>query len=172
MKRRYLILLLLFIICKCHFGQNQAPSFPFIHHDICPGEGCQYGPWIVKSSMKAFINEGDSNALAFVIKPKEKINALRGNVHVIQPGKAIMNKTNDAYSKNDTAYILSYQGEGFFSAWYKGEIINFAEGDPGFTILENAKTEWWVYINNSLGKFGWLRVSENDRSNIEGWNIF
>ncbi len=59
---------------------------------------------------------------------------------------------NDSIVKNDTAYILSYLGEGYYDAWYKGEIIQFQDCDPSFTncnpsftTLKSAKkTEWWV----------------------------
>ncbi|MBK6347083.1 MAG: hypothetical protein IPF68_14355 [Bacteroidales bacterium] len=129
--------------------------------------------------MKAFISEGDSNTIAFLIKQNEKITAIRGNVHIKQFGLVKITQKADSFVKNDTAYILSYLGEGYYDAWYKGEIIQFQDCDPSFTncnpsftTLKPAKTEWWVYIKNGSAKFGWLRILDHDLSNIDGRNIY
>jgi hypothetical protein len=146
--------------------------FPFIENDICPGEGCQFGPWKIKSFMKAYLSRGDSTRIAFSLHPNEEITAIKGDVIILKPGLVLINRTTDDFHVNDTAFLLSYISEGVYDAWYGGKILEITSGDPAFTFLREATTEWWVYIKNRQGKFGWLKVNDGDLQNIEGRSIF
>ncbi len=66
----------------------------------------------------------------------------------------------------DTAYILSYTGEGFYNVWYRNQQLNLQRfwDDPRFGIDTAADARlvqwpgmtWWVRLTNSANKTGWL----------------
>jgi hypothetical protein len=166
MRPKGLIIIAMAIIfygVTCH-AQDSRPQVPFIQLGICPSEGCQFGTkGMARSSLKAYKKEGDTTAIAFTIKAGEKFTAIGGNVHVVQLGKLVLEKSFDNYVKGDTVYILSYEGEGAYDLWYKGKVLS-ANYNNLDRVWENGKVlnwpicVWWVWVENKSGKQGWLKV--------------
>jgi len=145
-------------------AQDERPQVPYIQHDICPFECCQYGTWTAKSTLKAYKREGDNAVIAFQIKPGEKFNAIKGNVHIMKLGIITLNKTVNTFTKGDKVYILSYRGEGAYDLWYKGKILdlNLTSMDiiwSNGTLIQTPQFVWWVLVKNKDGNIGWLRLN-------------
>jgi hypothetical protein len=67
-----------------------------------------------------------------------------------------------------TLYLLTYEGEGYTTAWFQGRLHRGVDGgrifngacdlDPTLcrgTIVEPWQSVWWVQIRNSRGQVGW-----------------
>ena len=160
-------------------GQNQYPRVPNIVYNVCPQEGCQFGEWIILSPLKAFTNEGDTTSVAFQLISNEKIIALRGNVHVLRPGLAILpeNTKIDAVDTTiitrelDTAYVLFRRGEGYLDIWYQNRVLRGVE-EMLFSKCQDPEIEWWVFFENMKKEHGWLKIRSAEKRKIHGWNIF
>ena len=77
----------------------------------------------------------------------------------------------------DILYLLTYQGEGFTKAWFKGrlytdvDVTDFLSGacagaSPrcAGTLIERPRSEWWVRVRSRRGNEGW---SARPRSSME-----
>lgn len=160
-------------------GQIQYPSMPNVVYNVCPQEGCQFGEWVILSPLKAYTNEGDTTAVAFQLLSNEKIIALRGNVHVLKPGIAILPgrtrieavDTTLIINKTDTAFVLVSLGEGLVDVWYQNRIL-IAVDEMTFSSFQDPEIEWWVLIANMKKEQGWLKIRSAEKRQIYGWNIF
>jgi hypothetical protein len=144
-------------------AQDKQPKIPFIQHDVCPFECCQFGKWTAKSLLKAHEEENDNAGIAFTIKPGEEFSALRGNVHITKLGKLVIEKPFGSFVKDDNVYVLSYRGEGFYDLWYKGKILNLDSDNldkvwSNSSLVNYPNFTWWVLVRNKEGKQGWLRL--------------
>ncbi len=150
------------------YAQLQRPKVPYIQHNVCPFECCQYGRWTAKSLLSAYQKESDDSEVAFIIKPGEEFTALGGNVHVMKLGEIVLNKSFDEFTREDKVYILSYRGEGFYDLWYKGKVLNSSEKVwSNGVLMELPEFVWWVLIKNEVGKQGWIRLENISRTAFE-----
>lgn len=160
-------------------GQIQYPNMPNVVYNVCPQEGCQFGEWVILSPIKAYNNEGDTTAVAFQLTSNEKIIALRGNVHVLKPGIAILPRgsrieasdTTLIASNTDTVYVLVCLGEGLVDIWYQNRML-IAVDEMIFSSFQDPEIEWWVLIENMIKEQGWLQIRSAEKRKIYGWNIF
>ncbi|MBK6965850.1 MAG: hypothetical protein IPH20_18465 [Bacteroidales bacterium] len=160
-------------------GQIQHPDMPKIVYNVDPQQGCQFGEWKILSPLKAYTTAGDTTSVAFQLNSNEKITALRGNVHVLKPGFAILPEMTriDAHDtsiltlKTDTVYILVRRGEGFADIWYRDRLLSSVD-EMIFSGFQDPVTEWWVLIENMKKEQGWLRMLSAEKKKIYGWNIF
>jgi hypothetical protein len=160
-------------------GQNQYSSIPNVVYNVCPQEGCQFGEWTILSPLKVYSKEGDTTLVAFRLISNEKIIALRGNVHVLKPGLAILPKMAKIHvvdtiiitQKIDTAYVLADLGEGYVSIWYHNRKL-IGVDQMIFSSFQDPDIEWWVLVENMKKEQGWLKIRSAERRQIYGWNIF
>lgn len=160
-------------------GQNQYSGIPNVVYNVCPQEGCQFGEWTILSPLNAYSKEGDTTLVAFRLNSNEKIIALRGNVHVLKPGLAMLPKMAKIHAvdtiiitqKIDTAYILVNSGEGFVSIWYQNRIL-IGVDQMIFSSFQDPDIEWWVLVENRKKEQGWLKIRTAEKRMISGWNIF
>jgi hypothetical protein len=72
----------------------------------------------------------------------------------------------------ETLHLLTYHGEGFTKAWFKGRVYEI-DGSEFFNglcekapnqcngqILERPERVWWVQIRNAQGQIGWTDQPE------------
>jgi len=160
-------------------GQIQYPSIPNVVCNSCPQEGCQFGEWIILSQLNAFTNEGDTTSVAFQLISNEKIIALRGNVHVLKPGLAILPRmtrinaidTSIVTQKIDTAYVLVMRGEGSADIWCQNRLLRGVD-EMTLPSFEEPEIEWWVLFKNMKNEQAWLKIRSDEKRKIYGWNIF
>ncbi len=60
--------------------------------------------------------------------------------------------------KGDTFYVLHYDGEGYWDAWFRGRITLVHESVLDFP---KPKAKWWVKIKDSHGNLGWALSHRN-----------
>ena len=158
----------LFFLRSASEAQLLRPKVPYIQHNVCPFECCQYGRWISKSLLKAYKLEGDDSTVVFIIEPGEEFTAIGGNVHIMKLGEIVLNKSFDEFTEGDKIYILSYRGEGFYDLWYKGKVLDSTEEVwSNGVLIESPEFVWWVSIKNKAGEQGWLRLKNISESGFQ-----
>ncbi len=146
-------------------AQDAPPNVPYIQHNVCPFECCQYGKWIARSGLTAYKKEDGSSSIAFTIKLGEQFTAIRGDVHIVKLGLVILKKSFDNYAKDDKVYILSYRGEGVYDLWYKGKVLNSEDNFwENSVLMQLPKMIWWVLVESKNGKQGWLKLENISES--------
>lgn len=94
--------------------------------------------------------------------------ATGGNVHILELGVIVINKSFGTYKKGDTVYVLSYRGEGEYDLWFNGkEISDTGEVWSNGTLTQSPEFIWWVSIINKDGQRGWLRFKNISDSGFE-----
>lgn len=152
---------------------------PYVEQGLCPFEGCGYRDWTALTSVAAVGNpsgtwEGDQKASdfkpVFTIKPGEVVTAMTGVVVVTAPGRGrITNETRTesidlqfpkrpgtpvTLAAGDEVFLLSYHGEGVFTAWVHGVLFTFRQFTDGVVVAQ-PQSVWWVQVRNARGEIGW-----------------
>lgn len=165
-------------------AQSRPPE-PYIERGVCPFECCRYGGWTAEDSIVVYTGEGSSDT-AFLLLPREQLNALTGNVHLLRAGLVVLTQPvtisgEDSFpartlSAGDTAYVLSYRGEGWYDVWVNDTIRNVESfwddrreyprptNRPAHLVSE-PEDIWWVYVTTPNGRTGWIRM---DQANVSG----
>jgi hypothetical protein len=163
---------IVFFLSLTSYAQLVRPKVPYIQHNICPFECCQYGKWIAKSLIKAYKIEGDDSAIAFTIKPGEELTSIGGNVHIVKLGELILNKSFDKFTRGDKIYVLSYRGEGTYDLWYKGGVLDLNSDSmtkvwANGKLMQSSEFIWWVFVKNKYGNQGWLKLKNISKSGFQ-----
>ncbi len=158
-------------------GNDRLPV-PYIERGGCPFECCVYGQWETVTDVSVFAAEGDTSTVAFVLPAGRRFTAETGNVHVVQPGLAIVSDTITLASgapggaatrlePGDTVRVLGHQGEGVYEFWRDGTTFS---GEAFWTmmplsgrpaagrIVSEPITEWWVRVADADGGSGWIEM--------------
>jgi hypothetical protein len=159
----------------------QGPPVPFEDAGACPGEGCVYREWTAKAVVNVRTERRPNARIGFTLRGNEKVTAITGVVVTLKAGRVEFREPKDVSSASgpvhfepgDTLYLLTYEGEGFTKAWFKGKLYvsldaaDFYNGVCDFRpsrcigkIVEKSRTEWWVQIRNRLGAVGWTNEPE------------
>jgi hypothetical protein len=152
---------------------SDRPPVPFIAHNVCPGEGCNFGSRITQLRLDVFEREGDASRVTFTLQPYETYEALRGDVYVTRPGIVEVTKpvfhdssSEPLFQPGNTVYVLTQYGEGFVDVWYKGHVHHITDfwampgdkpGDFKGILRQAPQSTWWVYIRSASGDYGWIR---------------
>ena len=203
------ILALLTFFSTIQSGSTQlpaAPIMPFVDRGACPFEGCVYRDWKAKRQVVAY-EMWDSRASVrpfFTVRPGETVTAMTGVVIVTAAGRArIFREVSQKGTSrdfpnqsvtvtlhpNDMVYLLTYHGEGGYTAWFRGVLFDLDTSDfqqpdvPGAVysacvrtqtckgeVLEYPKKVWWVQIRNATGQIGWTDHTTNQ--DFEGQDRF
>jgi hypothetical protein len=119
---------------------------------------------------------------AFTVKKGERVTALTGVVVTQVPGRVEFRKAVDLSTSSGTLsiepgqslYLLTYRGEGFTKAWFRGRIYDNVDGGTAFLgdrcrrqpdacdgrVVHDCRTVWWVQLRNSRGQTGWSNEPE------------
>ena len=157
---------------------------PWIVKDLCPEEGCEFGPWIACDTMTVRIAEDRDAPPAFQLAKNERFHALTGNVHVERPGIITFTDTvriqrdepqlpPAVYTPADTLYPLYYGSEGtgawFFHGrlgggeWFFPHSRNGWGGTAGVVLSQELVESWWVRVRDLHGRAGWILVAHGAR---------
>ena len=168
-------------------------ELPVVEENVCPFEGCQFGQWIIRDSIKVYKIEGDTSSVKFLLSDGDTIKALTGNIHYEKFGKVLVTQPFKNFNVNDTVTILRCI-EGDFIAYFKGQKIYVDIFWPvGFSdskdeknydvkkhygkMSENPEIVWWVKMRWN-DKEGWLSLRNINpycfqiKEKIEGMDIF
>ena len=157
---------------------NPEPKVPIYFHNVCPGEGCEFGEWATCDTALVHKEPTEESPIAFVLTPGTRFTAVTGDEIVTQAGKIVFSRPVKSdnpegpysFTPADTLYPLVYEGEGY-GAWYlhgkrSGGSFFFGNGDAeelgeepddaGYTMLRPIHSEWWVKLRTKDGKEGWF----------------
>ena len=161
--------------------RSASPPLPFEDVGACPFEGCTYREWVASAPMTIRTERRDSAPIAYRVRKGERVLALTGVVVTLTPGRVQFRaqaRLDSAtgpiqIAPGETLYLLTYQGEGFTKAWFKGhlysdvDVTDFLDGACDTRpsrcagrLIERSRTEWWVRVRNQLGKEGWTRDTQ------------
>ena len=177
----------------------QLPALPFVDKGACPGEGCVYRDWKVKTRVVTYETwmSGAPVREVFATNPGETVTAMTGVVLVTSAGRAQIRRQitipaliSDQFPRQrpservsvvpgTVVYLLTSHGEGFFTAWVNGVLVNFditnleqpktpGAGYSGCVrtqtcdgeVLEYPRRTWWVQIRNAAGQIGWTSQTQ------------
>jgi hypothetical protein len=162
--------------------RSDLPPVPFEDSGACPFEGCVYREWVATDAVQVRTARRTSARLAFRLRPGEKVDAVAGVVITIRAGRIQFRKAQDILtdagpihvSVGETLHLLTYQGEGFTKAWFRGRVygdIDISDYIGGYCerqpdgcagrLLNRPQSVWWIQIRNSRGQVGW--TSEPDK---------
>ncbi|WP_295456308.1 hypothetical protein [uncultured Thiodictyon sp.] len=97
----------------------------------------------------------------------EKVKGLTGVVITNRPGQAKLLRPMTIGGHKAPAgavvYLLTYQGEGFYKAWYDGKVFkNLDFSDESLIKVETAPDEiWWVKVRDRKGQTGWTKETDH-----------
>jgi hypothetical protein len=168
------------------YAQTRPPE-PYLVEGACPFEGCIYREWTAREPLRVYQTAGDTAELAFTLPAGTRFTAETGHVRLKKLGVVIIHRSLHQYGYDgggrrfepgDTLYVLDYLGEGFYSVWYNGEILEATDYwyAPDEITAENREMvraiqlrepepEWWTRISLPDGRTGWLFMRE---ANVEG----
>jgi hypothetical protein len=159
---------------------NPEPPMPKIYKDVCPGEGCEFGEWLICDTLRVFTAAGHKEKTAFMLQRGDRFTALTGDLHVTQAGKVIFHRkvnvneegTNFTFTPADTLYPLLYGGEGYGNWYFRGKEsggsfffgnadqeatdIPLVAGVSGYEVVRPIISAWWVKVRASNGREGWV----------------
>jgi hypothetical protein len=155
-------------------------SEPYVQPGICPFECCQYGPWVARKPFKVYDGAHHGAAAVATLRKGTSFRAQTGEMHFSRLGRVVLARRyalqSDAgdtvwMARGDTLTILSYEGEGYYDAWYRGTIYSVDEfwDEPGAkrrvppaagTMVRTPEGMWWVRVRLHNGRRGWIRSDE------------
>jgi hypothetical protein len=163
--------------------RNPPPTVPRVVRGACPGEGCEFGPWLTCTELVARAADAASAPPVFTLRPGDSVTALTGNIHVERAGLVTFMRTvrirdeNDppdspgrVFTPADTVYPLYYGTEGYGAFYFRGREEggvwffpdSSAAGTPtpdGVLLVRPHRERWWVQVRNSRGEVGWVDAS-------------
>jgi hypothetical protein len=135
-----------------------SPPASFIDKGACPGKCCKYGLWKALKEFTVFDKENPTKKIA-VVKPGMMFTGQYGEVRST-PYEVKLVMDDDKIKAGETAYLLTDQGEGFYKAWYKGQIVMVNEASTDKAEREKTKkleSAWWVAVKLEDGRMGWMK---------------
>jgi hypothetical protein len=157
-------------------GQHAKPPVPYEDVGACPFEGCVYRLWTANAPVSVRADRKTTAAVVYAISKGEQVTALTGVVVILKPGRVEFAKTvtlrtlsgSLTVAPGQSLYLLTYEGEGFFKAWFQGRMYEELDGSIFYNgvcdfeperctgkIVERPESVWWVQVRNSRGQTGW-----------------
>ena len=140
----------------------------------CPFECCVYGPWVADTAIPMYPDARGTGAPQFTVAKGESLRADTGVVYVTSIALVVVDDTVFQGAEKrvwmvpgDTLVLLDPIGEGFWTAWRRGEILKEVppffeswsrESGDGRMIGKPAR-EWWVRAT-ARGRTGWFRADQ------------
>lgn len=153
------------------------PPEVFVETGICPGEYCRYGLHYIANKDVETYNK-PNEIITGSIKKGTKVQSVTGDVYSVplqvkrvpQRGKIFKNQKwieapeLDMYANEkldidygEKFYVIRYEAEGYWKAWFKGEIVSL----PGIWDLSKLgvpKSTWWVQLKTESGIMNWVKA--------------
>ena len=157
------------------------PPVPFEDVGACPFEGCVYRDWTAKEAAVVRVSGRPDARVAFRVQRGERVTALTGVVITTSPGRVRFRERTMLSTASgpieitpeETLYLLTYQGEGFTKAWFRGRLYTDVDASAFYNArcdtrpagcigrtVEQWTAQWWVQIRNRSGKVGWTNQPE------------
>jgi hypothetical protein len=172
-------------------SEASGPPVPYEDAGACPFEGCVYREWTANGPVTARAARIRNASIVFTVPRAAKVTALTGVVITVKAGRVRFRQPIDLQvvgrsgsltatengslhvEPGETLFLLTYHGEGFTRAWFKGRVYDEVDGSEFFNglcdaepdrcngqILERPERVWWVQIQNVQGQIGWTDQPE------------
>jgi len=156
------------------------PKAPYTVEGACQLECCRLGEWSTSfSTVLVYRTPGDSTSPGDTIPARTAFLTDSTVVVVRQFGIAVADepvpqryRDSPALAAGDTAYLVRYKGEDWFTAIVRGQrhdLYAFWAGGPGMSrpastrtyghVAQGLQTEWWVRVRLSRGRMGWINMT-------------
>jgi dipeptidyl aminopeptidase/acylaminoacyl peptidase len=157
---------------QTHEAQEPVPPLVYVDEGACPFECCTYRRWTVEHTTSLFAEQDRTSRKIATLQPFEVVKARTGVVYT-RPAKLEVVWDHGPFRKGEVVYVLTYQGEGMYKMWRRGEIISsdmFFPVDPPcqgpspacWGKLEGKpESTWWVQIETPSGQVGWTDQPDN-----------
>jgi hypothetical protein len=151
------------------------PSLPKIDQNVCPFEGCKYGPWIARKPVQLFSSWKSGRAPVAHLSIGEHVTAVTGVNITYEPDEIEVTAPIPQYELKAGDRVFGYMnlGEGVFNAWFNGKWVSEFDGSgissPNGSgcsrkctgrLLKEGRFEWWVQIRNKQGIVGWTHETD------------
>ena len=155
---------------------------PIVDAAACPFEGCHYGRWTTTDVVTVRRSRSARSPVVLRLTKGEQVTALTGAVVILRPGRVEFTEPTDLASADgtiaakpgDTLYLLSYIGEGFTNAWFKGRLYREVDGAMAVfnalcdtqparctgRVVEPTQPEWWIQVRSRGNRVGWTNEPE------------
>jgi len=158
----------------------QTPPEMFVDEGACPFECCTYGTWKASVDIPAYASSDKEAPTIGVIPAGANIEAVTGQVRT-RGVPFLVTQAHDDAIPGERFLVYTYQGEGVFRIWRKGQWqeweLGFSPygGTPGtrceqvgggcFGHLERElQSDWWVQVHLPDGGKAWV----NGHAGFEG----
>jgi Tol biopolymer transport system component len=143
-----------------------APPRVYVDEGACPFECCVYRKWTVEETTTLFSERDHASRVIATLQPFQVVQARTGVVWT-RPAKLEVAWDHGPFRKGEVVYVLTYQGEGMYKVWRRGEIISsdvFFPVDPPCQgpspacwgkLDGSPESTWWVQIETPAGQVGW-----------------
>ena len=146
-------------------AQSAGPRMPFEDVGACPFEGCIYREWRANARVSVRESRSPNAPIVFTLEKGDRVTAVTGIVVTLKPGRVRFHKAVDVavnggsihVKPGDTLYLLTYLGEGAWTAWFKGRLYEGIDESELGTSVEKPRSVWWIRVVNSHGVSGWTR---------------
>lgn len=177
---RSIAFLLLLALPVASVFAGESPPKIYIDKGACPFECCTYRDWTVTADTALYDKPG-SREIVDTARKGEIVKGVTGEVH-LHPTPFTVAFEHGRFHVGDTAYLLTYKGEGIYKVWLDGAIseepLYFINGwglqDWGYKggkrltcahpsaecwgrIGGDTRSDWWVLIRTPRGKQGWTK---------------
>jgi hypothetical protein len=153
---------------------STVPPEVLVRRGACPFECCTYREWTAVTAIPLVEEQRGRGEPVRTIAAGERFQADSGNVVITSFGVVAVEDTvvGEGQKKlvpGDTVVILEPRGEGYFSVWRNGEIVNVEgfwnteESTSRGVPLGEYRKEWWVHATTQQGQRGWFRADSTFR---------
>ena len=172
-----IIFIIVIVYSAFFFCEAKADSTEVLY-GVCPFECCQYGDWIIKDTIKAYQNVGDTSTVSFMLTNNDTILAVTGNLHFLQIGKVLVLKPIYGFQPNDTLlayncdeqeYLVSHNGvKSYVEIFWPMFFYEYEDTEENYLyeiskyeyfgkMIQRPKAVWWVKIK-FVKVIGWIKL--------------
>lgn len=153
-------------------AQEPVPPLVYVDEGACPFECCTYRRWVVEQATTLLAEQDRTSRKIAMLQPFQVVKARTGVVYT-RPAKLEVVWDHGPFRKGEVVYVLTYQGEGMYKVWHRGEIISsdvFFPVDPPCQGPSPAcwgkldgrpESTWWIQIETPSGQVGWTDQPDN-----------
>lgn len=141
----------------------------FIDKGACPFECCTYRTWKVEEDANIY-NKPSGKRIVGKVRKGGSVEGLTGQVEscpiLVTVTADHVDDNGNRFIKGDKFYLLTYVGEGFFKAWFGGQLFTMsglgvknADSNKPFWAEagQRYKHVWWKKIKTRQGTVGWTK---------------
>jgi hypothetical protein len=135
----------------------------------CPEQGCAYGPAQFAATTALYEGQDARAQIVATISTDECVLKTGRDALLSAPRRGVVLETRGRFTAGDVIYLTNYEGEGFFTLWWRGAYVSSADEDVVARWDDDAPIDpregYWVEVARANGQLGWARdpdISDRD----------